>query len=557
MPSRRWSAFASLRPPSRPPSAFGDSGQLSSVPAGGWLGSLTRRLGSYELREVMRQRDPRERRLLAHVHRGDPAGYIDHKFAAGELHLSDGIAAEACAIEAWLQAVHEHGIDQAVVVARNNDRRGRLNDRARDALEQAGLLGETMRVAEREFRVGERVIARLNSRAFDVDNGTRGTVIDGSEHRGLVMLTDAGERRKLPPSYVASHVEPSFCLTGHGMQGATVDWAAVVGQPGEFTRNWSYSACSRAREPTQLFIIDDQTSAELDREQIAPSPRNGEAPLARLAARMRVRDDEDLALDRLHDIADEPTTTPEQPAEASADRQHAPEDPDHRRVRGRALRDRLAELDTQARDRSPVDRERWQRVRDELERRRAQLHAAEQAAEASPPNRRWRKHRDAAEERERSRRLADSLADDVRVLETQERALAHQIPDPEQARVERHERVQALRELAELRDRHIEHAIENPPAYLLDTLGERPESRLERHGWDRAAGAIETYRFDHDVTDPQRTLGGEPSTGRGRYDYEHVIETITDARLALSLAPLDLGHDGRDISPGEDRGLER
>jgi ATP-dependent exoDNAse (exonuclease V) alpha subunit len=42
--------------------AIGDSGQLSSVQAGGWLGSLTRRLGSHELREVMRQRDRRERR---------------------------------------------------------------------------------------------------------------------------------------------------------------------------------------------------------------------------------------------------------------------------------------------------------------------------------------------------------------------------------------------------------------------------------------------------------------------------------------------------------------
>src|SRR5450755_1643925 len=516
MPSRRWSAFASLRPPSRPPSAFGDSGQLSSVPAGGWLGSLTRRLGSYELREVMRQRDPRERRLLAHVHRGDPAGYIEHKLAVGELHLSTGITAEASAIEAWLQAVQDHGVDQAVLVARNNDRRGRLNAQAREALEQAGLLGDTVRVAEGEFRVGERVITRLNSRAFDVDNGTRGTIIDGGEHRGLVMLTDAGEQRELPPSYVASHVEPAFCLTGHGMQGATVDWAAVIGQPGEFTRNWSYSTCSRAREPTQLFIVDDQSAAELDRGEIAPSPGHGEQqpPLARLAARMRVRDDEDLALDRLHDVAKE--STPTEPAEKPSAPEHGQEDSEDRRARGRALRDRLAELDTKAQDRSPVDRERWQRVREELERRRAQLHGAEQAAEASPPKARWRKRRPDVEQRERASRLADSLAEDVRVLETQARALAQRIPDPEQQRVEHHERVQALRELAELRDRHVEHAIENPPAHLLGTLGERPESRLERHGWDRAASAIETYRFDHDITDPHQPLGAQPSTSRGR-----------------------------------------
>ena len=59
--------------------AIGDSGQLSSVQAGGWLGSLTRRLGSHELREVMRQRDPRERQLLAQVRRGDPTDYITEK----------------------------------------------------------------------------------------------------------------------------------------------------------------------------------------------------------------------------------------------------------------------------------------------------------------------------------------------------------------------------------------------------------------------------------------------------------------------------------------------
>jgi ATP-dependent exoDNAse (exonuclease V) alpha subunit len=63
--------------------AIGDSGQLSSVQAGGWLGSLTRRLGSHELREVMRQRDPRERQLLAQVRRGDPTDYTPRRPPAG------------------------------------------------------------------------------------------------------------------------------------------------------------------------------------------------------------------------------------------------------------------------------------------------------------------------------------------------------------------------------------------------------------------------------------------------------------------------------------------
>ena len=70
--------------------AIGDSGQLSSVQAGGWLGSLTRRLGSHELREVMRQRDPRERQLLAQVRRGDPTNYITEKDRRGQLQVIDG-----------------------------------------------------------------------------------------------------------------------------------------------------------------------------------------------------------------------------------------------------------------------------------------------------------------------------------------------------------------------------------------------------------------------------------------------------------------------------------
>ena len=48
--------------------ALGDSGQLSSVEAGGWQRALSRRLGAHELRAVVRQRDAAERRALAALH---------------------------------------------------------------------------------------------------------------------------------------------------------------------------------------------------------------------------------------------------------------------------------------------------------------------------------------------------------------------------------------------------------------------------------------------------------------------------------------------------------
>ena len=47
---------------------------------------------------------------------------------------------------------------------------------------------------------------------------------------------------------MAEHVEHAYCLTGHGMQGGTVEHATVVATPRALTRGWSYTALSRARD---------------------------------------------------------------------------------------------------------------------------------------------------------------------------------------------------------------------------------------------------------------------------------------------------------------------
>ena len=82
--------------------AIGDSRQLASVEAGGWLGSLARRYGAHQLTEVMRQRDATERRLLAGVHARRPAAYLRHKRADGELRLYDSAPeAERALVADW------------------------------------------------------------------------------------------------------------------------------------------------------------------------------------------------------------------------------------------------------------------------------------------------------------------------------------------------------------------------------------------------------------------------------------------------------------------------
>jgi ATP-dependent exoDNAse (exonuclease V) alpha subunit len=114
-------------------------------------------------------------------------------------------------------------------------------------MRQEGKLGHETELAGKQWAVGDRVIARRNDRARDLDNGMRGTITTLDEHHGATMRLDSGATRRLDPEYLARHVEHAYALTGHGMQGGTVRWAAVIGRPEDFSRNWAYTALSRAR----------------------------------------------------------------------------------------------------------------------------------------------------------------------------------------------------------------------------------------------------------------------------------------------------------------------
>jgi AAA domain/TrwC relaxase len=272
--------------------AVGDSGQLSSVEAGGWLGALSKRLGAHELRQVVRQRDPPERNGLAELHERNPDAWIGLKQTRGELVVHHGgpQAAQEAAMAAWRADVGEVGIEQAIVIARDNASRARLNHEARTWREGRGELGERITVGTFEVAVGDRVIARRNDREADVDNGTRGTVRAVDPDRlGVTIKTD----------YVAEHLEHAYVLTGHGSQGATVERAQVIGTPEDFTNERAYTALSRARDPVTVHLIA-QPADRCERAEFAPADR-ARAPreaIEAMCAAMRRCEREDLALDQ-------------------------------------------------------------------------------------------------------------------------------------------------------------------------------------------------------------------------------------------------------------------
>ncbi len=342
--------------------AIGDPGQLASVQAGGWLGAVGRRLGAVRLTEVMRQRDPAERRALAALHDRQPAPYLQWADRVGRIEtFAESHGARERTLAGWMSAAAEVGPARAVMITKDNELRHELNHAARELRREQGALGEQHEYAGIKLAVGDRVICRRNDRGVDVDNGMRGTVRLLDPGR-VVIDTDGGLTRELPAAYVAEHVEHAYALTGHGMQGGTVERAVVVARPHDLSAGWSYTALSRARGETRLLVYHEDLAGERreygPHEQAEP-PTRAEL-LAQAERRMSERDDEDLAIEQLPAPAtaagrtDDPAVSSArilagEPAQERAAARAEPQttQPQPNQARVRELRERIQQLQAQ------------------------------------------------------------------------------------------------------------------------------------------------------------------------------------------------------------------
>jgi conjugative relaxase-like TrwC/TraI family protein len=302
--------------------AIGDPGQLTSVEAGGWLAAISRAQRGPALRQVMRQLDPSERQALEALHDGDPTAYLAHKRDQIAVHETE-IEALLDVRDAWHNAQKRVGGRGAVMIARENLTRERLNRAARAALQRDGVLAEGgVYIGGREYSPGDRVVARRNDRANNLDNGSLATVVavDG-ERLSMILQTDTGGTCLVEHDYIANHIEHAYALTAHAAQGATVTWVAVVGRPHDFSREWAYTAVSRAREQTQIHVVSDATERDRKSDEYAPpQPALKQAETLRALARsMRCSDTEPLALERAG-----PNTGAPKPSAPDGDLTHAP-----------------------------------------------------------------------------------------------------------------------------------------------------------------------------------------------------------------------------------------
>jgi hypothetical protein len=393
--------------------------------------------------------------------------------------------------------------------------------------------------------VGDRVICRRNDRDVDVDNGTRGTV--RAVHRAKIVIeTDARTIRVLPADYVAEHVEHAYALTGHGMQGGTVEWAGVVAAPHELTRGWSYTALSRARARTRLFVLDEGDGwahHELARrDEHAPGEREETPTAEQLAARvaryMRTRDDEDLAVEQLpapakaHRAADELEPAREgEPADGEAGAERAePEVPALPTLGGFAsLTQRLRILEAQLASLQTPEVERLLAT----DRRERALIAhqdelAERLRSLPKPPRLARDPR--AVERRGLQRAVTGAQQELAGLRALRGRLEHETGPLTEVLAERaalRERVADLEQRRRgVRERLIAAQVARPPAWAHTLLGDPARQASARRIYQRALAAVAGYRLDHQITgpDPLGPIPDDPFAARDRRQAAAAVE---------------------------------
>jgi conjugative relaxase-like TrwC/TraI family protein len=550
--------------------AIGDCGQLASVQAGGWMRAVGERVGVHRLTQVMRQRDVDERRALAQLHDGRPGPYLrwaqDRERVVVHTSEDDAVVRDA-ALEDWKLAVDDVGVIDALLIARDNATRGALNQAAREHRRAQGALGDDVEYGPVTVAVGDRIICRRNDRYADVDNGTRGTL--RATHRDLVVIdTDAGAVRELPAGYVAEHVEHAYCLTGHGMQGATVEHATVLALPRELSQGWSYTALSRARGATRLHI-DGRDVHAAERAELAPHERQ-EHPdraqvLARVAARMRVRDDEDLAVTQLParpapGRADDPqlrdtpaglaTALPEHSTERAEPR--LTQAPEHARLAAiGAEADRLTALlaGLPMRELRQLDRVAAERVG--VAAQRDDTAARLQALPAPERTLLGRMRDPQAAERARLAAAVGAADQQLVALDRYAARLQRDVGPVQAVRDERDGLDRRLAQLdaqgRDLRDALAERDVAQPPAWAQQLFGERPAHPRQAEQYDRGVREVARFRIEHEVSDDAPELGPEPSDARQRGAWRQAANVARQVQRRL----------GREVTRARDLGIDR
>lgn len=488
---------------------IGDPNQIGAVGPGGVYGHLTDELEPIVLREIRRQRDPADRRIVELAHGGRGSDALDVLRAQDRLLIADTLdeTLDAQALD-WHRSFAAG--EDAVMIARRNWDVAALNERARQLRREAGELGEGINVAGQEVNVGDRIITRVNTR--EVSNRERWDVIEVDPAKGAITirrLGDVDQGAVLDRAYLDRRTpngEPSvqhaYAITTYAAESKTFDEAFAFLDAG-ISREDFVVAISRARGHTTAYGV---AAGELLDADLGPAKREVEDPA--------------------HDIRAGAERVAEEFAAAQV----------HMRKQLEAL--------------SPID---LARRREELERRfGAERQPSAQVERLERLEQRIEKGKERVEALRRDRdELSAERRPDREQLAQIESALRHsevglgrlegehsglkatisrESSPPAPTSHDRLELTLIDEQMTRLCRRQVAVERLRPSEMILNTLGPRPKDPMKALEWNAAIDLIHSYRQRYGITAPSgHPLGpktGDAARRRARQDAERRLVRI-------------------------------
>jgi hypothetical protein len=490
---------------------LGDPEQLGEIEAGGLFAAIARRSEEIRLDEAIRHRHELDREAAKLIRGGQGSEALNRYAREGRVVVAADHELRREAIVSDWRAARRRGED-ALMIAKLNTERERLNERAREAVRAEGRLGtEEIEVGGRHFAASDEVITRVNDQRAQIFNRERWRVEAVDPQAGAAVLVgidtdrrlgvDAYYLERVNPSDGAPAIEHGYAVTIYQAQGSTLDSAYVMADP-SMDRQEFYVAASRTRGETFFYATPE---VGFDRMEFAPAPPRAE-DLEHIA-RAAERDGSQAAA---HDAA-----LRERLARLSTEELH----------------DRRRELASEAGAERANERHREElgrRLTGALELQERFARQGERLGKEPPV---WARADRAAHGRETARITAgqDRAARDVAKTEAELRDAARVGYDG------RAELAVAQHLISERVGARVTAVRIDPPDYIARELGDRPTDPTKRWTWDEAVSGIEAYRQQHGIRDGDTALGEPPKGSSPKLEHRQATKALERAQRQLGL----------------------
>lgn len=489
---------------------IGDPNQIGAVGPGGVYGHVTDEFEPIVLREIRRQRDPMDRRVVELAHEGRGSDALDVLRADDRLVIADtlDVALDAQALD-WHKSFAAG--EDAVMIARRNWDVAALNERARELRRDQGELGAGLLVAGQEFNVGDRIITRVNTP--EVSNRERWDVIGVDVAEGSLVVRRVGSATEgaiLERGYLERRtpngeppVQHAYAITTYAAESKTFDSAFAFLDAG-ISREDFVVAVSRSRGHTIAYGV---AADELLDADLGPAKREVEDPAHDLRAGSE-RVAEEFAAAQVHIRKRLEVLSPGE------------------------LAQRRAELERLfAREQEPSPQaERLARLEQRVETGKERLGALAAEREALALQR----HPD----REELARLESVVRHGERQIarleaERSELAAAQVVAEPRSSAPSSNDRLELTlieEQMTQLHRREVALERQRPSQMTLEALGPRPNDPVKAIAWNEGIDLIHAHRQRYGITSanghPLGPKGGDAARRRERHLAEQRLMRI-------------------------------